>query len=389
MTVGIEQIAFYTPDLSLDMIDLANARGEEPDKYTIGIGQSTQSIVPNYEDVVTMGVNAARTFIDKVDLEAIDMLLFATESGIDNSKSGAIFAKNFLGLKEGIRAIEMKQACYAGTFALMQAKDFVTLHPEKKVLVIASDIARYGLKTPGEVTQGAGAVAMVISAEPKVAVINDDTVYMVRDEPDFWRPIDSDIALVDGHQSTDVYKEMFLDLWGRYKAENGLELGDLAGWGFHMPYTKMGKKALEQILPEVDEAKAEVLRERLCDAQFYNRHVGNLYTGSLYLSFISLLDQSKQLKAGDRIGMFSFGSGAEAELFSLTLVDGYKDVLAENQIQQMLDNRKRLSLAEYEQVFTSQLFDSSKDVASDAPAGTGLCQFTGWKERYRQYRIAK
>lgn len=389
MTVGIEQIAFYTPGLSLDMIDLANARGEEPDKYTIGIGQSTQSIVPNYEDVVTMGVNAARTFIDQVEVDAIDMLLFATESGVDNSKSGAIFAKNFLGLKEGIRAIEMKQACYAGTFALMQAKDFVTLHPEKKVLVIASDIARYGLKTPGEVTQGAGAVAMLISAEPKVAVINDDTVYMVRDEPDFWRPIDSDIALVDGHQSTDVYKEMFLDLWGRYKAESGLELGDLAGWGFHMPYTKMGKKALEQILPEVDEAEAEVLRERLCDAQFYNRHVGNLYTGSLYLSFISLLDQSKQLKAGDRIGMFSFGSGAEAELFSLTLVDGYKDVLAENQIQEMLDNRKRLSMAEYEQVFKSQLFDSTKDVSSDAPAGTGLCQFTGWKERYRQYRIAK
>ncbi|MFC4760583.1 hydroxymethylglutaryl-CoA synthase [Fructobacillus durionis] len=389
MAVGIEQMAFYTPGLSLDMIDLANARGEEPDKYTIGIGQSTQSIVPNYEDVVTMGVNAARTFIDKVDVEAIDMLLFATESGVDNSKSGSIFAKNFLGLKEGIRAIEMKQACYAGTFALMQAKDFVTLHPKKKVLVIASDIARYGLKTPGEVTQGAGAVAMLISAEPKVAVINDDTVYMVRDEPDFWRPIDSDIALVDGHQSTDVYKEMFLDLWGRYKAEKGVELGDLAGWGFHMPYTKMGKKALEQILPEVDNDQAELLRERLCDAQFYNRHVGNLYTGSLYLSFISLLDQSKQLKAGDRIGMFSFGSGAEAELFSLTLVDGYQEVIAANKVQEMLDDRKRLSMAEYEQAFQSQLFDSSQDVASDAPEKTGLCQFTGWQERYRQYRMAK
>ncbi|MBS9335939.1 hydroxymethylglutaryl-CoA synthase [Fructobacillus papyrifericola] len=389
MSVGIEEIAFYTPALSLDMVALAKARDEEPDKYTIGIGQTTQSVVPNYEDVVTMGVNAAKNFIDRVDRESIDMLLFATESGVDNSKSGAIFAKNFLGLKDGIRAIELKQACYAGTFALMQAKDFVTLHPDKKVLVIASDIARYGLKTPGEVTQGAGAVAMLVSTEPKLAVINDDTVYMVKDEPDFWRPIDSDIALVDGHQSTDVYKDMFLELWGRYKQESGLSLNDFAGWAFHMPYTKMAKKALDQILPEASEEGQALLKERLAASQYYNRHVGNLYTGSLYLSLLSLLDQSTGLVAGDRLGLFSFGSGAEAELFSLTLQEGFEKVLSKQATEAMLAARKPLSMSEYEAVFLDQRFDSKNTQKTDAPAGTGRCQFTGWQDQYRQYRIAK
>ncbi|MBS9334742.1 hydroxymethylglutaryl-CoA synthase [Fructobacillus sp. M1-13] len=389
MPVGIEEIAFYTPKFSLDMVDLANARGEEPDKYTIGIGQTTQSVVPNYEDVVTMGVNAAKNFIEQIDRKSIEMLLFATESGVDNSKSGAIFAKNFLGLKDGIRAIELKQACYAGTLALMQAKDFVRIHPDKKVLVIASDVARYGLNTPGEVTQGAGAVAMLISADPKVAVINDDTVYMVKDEPDFWRPLDSDIALVDGHQSTDVYKEMFLALWGRYKQENTLSLDDIAAWGFHMPYTKMAKKALDQILPEVSNDQQEALREHLAEAQFYNRHVGNLYTGSLYLSLLSLLDRSDSLSAGDRIGLFSFGSGAEAELFSLTLSAGFQEQVAKNRIQSMLDQRQKLSMAEYEAVFLSQHFDSKNEEKTDAPEHTRLCQFIGWQDRYRKYRIAK
>ncbi len=132
MTVGIEQMTFYTPGFSLDMVELAKARGEEPDKYTIGIGQSQQSVLPNYEDVVTMGVNAAATLLKTVSTVDIEMLLFGTESGVDNSKSAAIFAKNFLGLKDDIRAIEVKQACYGGTFALMQAKDFVSLHPDKK-----------------------------------------------------------------------------------------------------------------------------------------------------------------------------------------------------------------------------------------------------------------
>lgn len=42
------------------------------------------------------------------------------------------------------------------------------VHPDKKALVIGSDVARYGLNTPGEPTQGGGAVAMLISADPKV-----------------------------------------------------------------------------------------------------------------------------------------------------------------------------------------------------------------------------
>ncbi|MBS9337454.1 hydroxymethylglutaryl-CoA synthase [Fructobacillus parabroussonetiae] len=388
MSVGIEEMAFYTPALSLDMVDLAKARHEEPDKYTIGIGQTTQSVQPNYEDVVTMGVNAAMTFIDRVDREAIEMLLFATESSVDNSKSGAIFAKNFLGLKDAIRAIEMKQACYAGTFALMQAKDFVTLHPDKKVLVIASDIARYGLKTPGEVTQGAGAVAMLISADPKIATINDDTVYMTVDEPDFWRPIDSDIALVDGHQSTDVYKDMFLKLWTRYQAASGLALSDFDGWAFHMPYTKMAKKALDQILPEVDEEKQRLFKERLADAQYYNRHVGNLYTGSLYLSLLSLLGRADGLAAGNRIGLFSFGSGAEVELFSITLTDGFQEVIDDQGLRERLAARRSLSMAEYEAVFRDQRFDSKDEQPTDAPEATNNCQFIGWKGQYRQYRIA-
>lgn len=389
MAIGIEQIAFYTPGFSLDMVALAKARGEEPDKYTIGIGQSVQSIVPNYEDVVTMGVNAARTFMDEVAKEDIEMLLFGTESGVDNSKSAAVFAKNFLGLKDEIRAIEVKQACYGGTFALMQAKDFVTLHPDKKVLVIASDIARYGLQTPGEVTQGAGAVAMLVSAEPKIAYFNDDSVYMVQDEPDFWRPIDSDIALVDGHQSTDVYKAMFLSLWQRYKKDNNLSLSDFAAFAFHLPYTKMGKKALEQILNEVDDEKQAELRERLVEAQFYNRFVGNLYTGSLYLSLLSLLKQSEKLVAGQRIGLFSFGSGAEAELFSMTLIDGYHDVLAKQDIQRMLDGRKQLTVNEYEEIFKSQLMQSKENVLSEAPGRIGYCEFTGWQGQYRQYQLKK
>ena len=188
MIIGIDKMASYTPEFALDLTTLAFARGDEPEKYTIGIGQNKQAVIPNFEDVVTMGVNAARKILTVADREQIDMVIFATESGIDNSKSAAIYAQRLLGLSSFSRTIELKQACYAGTYGLMQANDYVKAHPDKRVLVIASDIARYGIATPGEVTQGGGAIAMIVSQDPKLLAFNDDSVYMSQDVADFWRP---------------------------------------------------------------------------------------------------------------------------------------------------------------------------------------------------------
>ena len=55
-------------------------------------------------------------------------------------------------------------------------------------LVIASDIAKYGIDTPGEPTQGAGSVAMLVTQNPRILAFNDDNVAQTRDVMDFWRP---------------------------------------------------------------------------------------------------------------------------------------------------------------------------------------------------------
>ena len=70
----------------------------------------------------------------------------------------------------------MKEACYAATPAIQLAKDYLATRPNEKVLVIATDTARYGLNSGGEPTQGAGAVAMVISHNPSILALNEDAV---------------------------------------------------------------------------------------------------------------------------------------------------------------------------------------------------------------------
>ena len=78
-----------------------------------------------------------------------------------------------------------------------------------KVLVIASDIARYSLASGGEVTQGVGAVAMMITQNPRILSIEDDSVFLTEDIYDFWRPDYSEFPVVDGPLSNSTYIESF------------------------------------------------------------------------------------------------------------------------------------------------------------------------------------
>lgn len=80
---------------------------------------------------------------------------------------------------------------------------------------------------------------------------------------------------------------------------------------------------------------------------YYIANVGNIYTGSLFLGLLSLLENNNTLEAGNKIGLYSYGSGAVAEVFSLTLVEGYKDQLRNNRFDDF-DKRTRISIDEYE-----------------------------------------
>ena len=66
----------------------------------------------------------------------------------------------------------------------------------------------------------------------------------------------------------------------------------------------------------------------------YSQKVGNIrYTGSLFLGLLSLLENSDSLKAGDKLALYSYGSGAVSEFFSVELVEGYEQQLQKNRLE--------------------------------------------------------
>lgn len=345
--LGIQDITFATGHYSVDLAELAEAAGIDVNKYYVGIGQEVMSLPAEDEDVVTMAAAAAARLLRDNDAEGLRTLIFATESGIDQSKAAGVYVQELLGLPHQLRVVETKQACYSGAGALQMALGIVARHPEEKVLVVASDVARYDIDSSGEPTQGAAAVAFLVQADPALLVVEPASGVYTVDVPDFWRPNHRTTALVDGKFSVSAYMDSLVGSWEDYRAHGGAEFSQIDAFCYHQPFTKMAVKAHQRLRTHVGQAlpKAEVTAE-LEPTFGYNRVVGNSYTASVFLALLSLLDGDQDL-TGRRIGLFSYGSGAVSEFFSATVVPGYAEHLHRAEHAAQLEAREPVDFARY------------------------------------------
>ena len=351
--VGIDKIAFYTSHYYLDLADLAKIRGIDPDKYFIGLGQLKMAVPPPDEDIITMAANAgARALLDET-LDDIEMLMFATESGVDQSKAAGIYVHDLLNLPSRCRVIELKQACYSATFSLQMAIPFLRQHPDKKVLLIASDVARYGLGSVGESSQGCGAVAMLLSANPRILAFDTEYGVVTENVMDFWRPNYSDTAFVEGKYSSKLYLNMLEKSWQQYKALSGRLFADHAYYCYHTPVPKLVEKAHQQLAKfnQVDKLKIDEIRAHVGHSLEYAKNIGNSYTASLYIGLTALLDLAQEDLSDKRIGFYSYGSGCVAEFFSGVVQPGYRKMLDTQFHHDLLAKRKALNYAEYEHFY--------------------------------------
>lgn len=430
--IGIDDIELATSHHVVRLDDFAEANGTDPNKFRLGLGQDEFSFPAPDEDVVTMAAAAAAPIIQRSGTEGIRTMLFATESGIDQSKAAGMAVHSLLDLPSQMRVVEVKEACYSATAALQAAVGIVTRSPGQRVLVIASDMARYALDSPGEPTQGAGAVAMLVSADPKLLEIEPVSGLNSADVDDFWRPNDSTTAIVDGALSVTAYLDALTGAWTDLAAQGGPAMAEIDRVLYHQPFTKMAKKAQvhlagltgEDLDTEIvagasgagasgagavdagtsdagstgptaahsatagsaDSSAATGPRDTgLATSTLYNRRLGNSYTASLYAGLCSLLDHDEDL-AGKRIGLFSYGSGSVGEFFTARVVPGYEQHSRRRAVTDALDARVPLSIDAYRALHAAEL--SSAEDVSTPKVTAGPFRFAGIKGRARLYERA-
>ncbi len=403
--VGIDAMGVAVPRRYIDIEDLARARGVEPAKYTAGLGAREMAVAEPGEDTVSLAAEAARRALAaaKIDGSELGLLIVGTETGVDHSKPVASYVQGLLDLPRTMRVYDTQHACYGGTAGLMTALDWIASGSAagRKALVICSDIARYGVATAGEPTQGAGAVAMVISDNPALLEIDVGISGAASTHVhDFWRPLGMREAQVDGHYSVQCYLDALAGAYRGWKdramlreivRDGGLASEQLARICYHVPFCKMARKAHLHVrkcdLDDTGVPWDATAEEQRGVASFKDQveaslvacsRIGNVYTGSLYLSLAGLLETQAAALAGKRIGLFSYGSGCTSEFFSGIVSSRAAERMAGAPIAELLARRERVTIGEYEAIMAlTQPLD-----VQPAPGGF---RFTGVVDHRRQY----
>ena len=440
-TVGIDAVEIWAGNLSLSLPEtFAPQKGEAPEKYTKGLGLYASSFPDAYEDIVTMGANAAHRLMERKGLEPEDIgrIDVATESSFDKSKpistyvAGCleqVFDGDFRHANKG----ERKFACVAGTQSVDDAYNWIRAgrNRGRSALVIATDTALYERDDPGEATQGAGAVAMLVSEDPDLVELSTEQGIGSADETDFLKP-NQQFPSVDGKRSVQVYLARMREALEDYKSMvGGVHPDDVIYGPFHTPFPGMVRKAAvlayrnlirgteieRDLVAQIGEqprredfadddaffealtAYTDALRETDHYTRWYeatieptlsiSREVGNWYTGSVHVARASALrhalEEGRDVDGGQLI-VGSYGSGAQAEIHAEILQDRWREEIGALNVEEQLDARYDLSWSEYERIHDVHNHDMDVDV-DPMTAPSEEFAFDGWGPMgERQYR---
>lgn len=399
MRVGIEKMNLYGGRAYLDIADLTTARGgtlQELERRQM-VPYEARAIVPPYEDPVTLAVNAVERTLAPEDREQVELIVVATESGVDFGKPISTWVQRFCELPAHSRSFEVKHMCYGGTAALRVAASWVAsnVRPGKKALVINSDLSRTRnhLKTEeddlGELMAGGSAVAMLVSSDPRVLELELDRAGCWTNElSDALRP-NARTEIITAETSFYSYLDALEETYEQYARIVGdvdLER-DFKKHVYHAPFpgmTMVAHRTLLNLVGVEDRAAIErSYRSRVADSIHFIRRIGSAYGGSTFICLLGTLHCGADLKPGDRLSIFAYGSGCQAEFYSGLVGPAASAHVHGLDIDGHLDSRLRLSVEQYEEI------ERACEMNVDEPASEPLTQDVAdlYARRYAGQRL--
>jgi len=272
---GVSGLSVYVPRLRVSLESWCAWTDTPWDKVRSVVGRSFR-VMNEHENVYTMAANAVLRLIrqNDVDPRNVNYLGLGTESSTDNAVGAVIVrgmvdrALDKLGLPRLPRQLEVpefKHACLGGIYALKGALRYVSHDGRgRQAIVVSSDVAEYERGSTGEQTQGAGAVAALVEAEPQLFGVDLWHAGSASDYrgPDFRKPFArhftegyaprtrrlSDFPVFSGKYSTVSYLDETVHAVESMLARLGVSAGqyyrDVKALFFHRPYHLMPIQAM-------------------------------------------------------------------------------------------------------------------------------------------------
>ncbi|KAJ7988199.1 hypothetical protein DPEC_G00321130 [Dallia pectoralis] len=371
--VGVIALEIYFPSQYVDQAELEQFDGVSAGKYTVGLGQARMGFCSDCEDINSLCLTVVQRVMERNGLsyDQVGRLEVGTETIIDKSKSVKTVVMQLFeeSGNTDVEGIDTTNACYGGTAALFNAVNWVesSSWDGRYALVVAGDIAVYATGS-ARPTGGAGAIAMLVGPNAPLAFDRGLRGTHMQHAYDFYKPdMVSEYPVVDGKLSIQcylsaldrcysVYRNKIHAQWQREGADRRFSLEDFGYMVFHSPYCKLVQKSLARLMlndflsdasPNTETGPfsgLEAFRDVKPEETYFDRDVekaflkastemynqktktsllvssqnGNMYTPSVYGCLASVLAQhTPQDLAGQRIGLFSYGSGFAATLYSL------------------------------------------------------------------------
>ena len=419
MKTGIDAISFDVANIHLPIKTLAVARNIEPEKLEKGLGLIKMTLPDVHQDVVVFGANALTKLIleNEINLNEISRIYVGTESGIDSSKPISSYLINLMEQKFGedtlaeCDVVDFTFACIGGVDALQNCIDFVKLNPTKKAIVVTTDFAKYDLNSTGEYTQGAGALAMLVTSNPRIIAFDENWATSTKGVFDFFKPyrtiskeaitknenndpwfdnleaeieIHKDQPVFDGQYSNQCYMDRTRNAYFSFKKLKNTTETLYNSWNsiiMHLPYSFQGRRMLSEIyaLDSAEKIIAENIEpadyqnkikevgksdqykkfvtEKLQPAELASSLIGNLYTGSIFMGLLSTLAHyynTKQEVAGTKFGFLAYGSGSKSKVFEGTIQPEWQSALAKVKLFENLEESVEIGFETYESLHKKQ-----------------------------------
>ncbi|XP_067632395.1 hydroxymethylglutaryl-CoA synthase 1 [Eurosta solidaginis] len=429
--VGICAIEVVFPSQYVDQTELEQFDGASAGKYTIGLGQSKMGFCSDREDVASLCLTVVSRLIERNQIRPQDIgrLEVGTETIIDKSKSvKSVLMKLFADSgNTDIEGIDTTNACYGGTAALFNSVNWIesSSWDGRYALAVCADIAVYA-KGAARPTGGAGAIAMLVG--PNASLIFERGLRATHMEHvyDFYKPdLSSEYPTVDGKLSIQCYLSALDTCYQLYRKKFEKKYPDAAQVGldnldaliFHTPFCKLVQKSMARVVFNdflLCKSTKRALKypglERFNDATLANTYfdrdvekafmiqfndtferktrkslllanqVGNMYTPSVYSGLVSLLiSNTPEELLGKRIGVFSYGSGLAASMYSI-LVTKDKQVFQQfvsklDYVLPMLNTRKKIAPEVFSELM--EVREKNNHAASYTPSGSVSALFPG------------
>lgn len=358
MTIGIEALDLYAGRSCLDLCELAEARGKDPRQVRTQIMCEERSVFPPWEDAVTLAVNAARRVLAGRTVDDIAMLLVSTESSVDFGKPVSTWVHRYCRLPATCRNLEVKHACYGGPGALRLAASWIAsgADPGKKALVINTDFSRLHLDDGYELALGGCAAAMIVGADPQIFELDMARAgYWTHEVADTFRPT-SRLEIGDNQTSLYAYLDALDGACAHFEARVGAidYRTAFARQIYHAPFPGMTLHAHRTLLARLDVNDKQVVQDdftrRVQPSLHFARRIGSAYGASNFVCLLGLLQADADVRAGDAVALFAYGSGCQGELYCGTIGAAAGPRAHAARIDNHLAERRRLTVGEYERV---------------------------------------